>query len=397
MAATQQDAEAGFAVTGWNGGAVVSGAEAGTHSVMAREEAEIKAAVASARLFPRNEEAAYAKIIRSCQRPTFAENTQYSFPRGRKKNPATDEWEDNIISGPSIDLAREMARCWGNIRYGLRVVSIDRDTVHIKGYALDLETNAYAEAEDKFARLIQRAVGKGPDKKTQWVEPDERDLRELINRRGAILKRNCILEILPPDITDDAMRAADTTLELAAKGELKQDRAAMLRRLVLLFDRVGVSSELLAERVGHELKALTEEEAVELHKIYKSIADGVTTRGEHFNIGNTAEEKRAQSAGASKMNEPDDEPAQPETTSNQVAPEGIAPVPHYLAAPKKNASSHAKLVSLLESNYDGIGEAGRVKWMQKLTGKSSTADMALAELHLCIDAIEDGRGPKNEE
>src|SRR5690606_40175898 len=130
--------------------------EVGAAAAVAREEAEIKSAIFLARQFPRNEFAAYNKVIKACERPGLAEEAVYNFPRGGQR-----------VSGPSVNLAREIARCWGNVRYGLRVVSVDEDMVHIRGYAYDLETNAHVEHEDKFEKLVYR-------KSQGWVKPDER-------------------------------------------------------------------------------------------------------------------------------------------------------------------------------------------------------------------------------
>src|SRR5690554_830452 len=103
--------------------AMVIDQEVGVAAAVAREEAEIKAALFLARRYPRDEHSAYTKVMKSCKRPGFAENARYSFPRGGQ-----------TVSGPSVQMAREIARCWGNIRYGLRVVTMDEDAVHIRGY-----------------------------------------------------------------------------------------------------------------------------------------------------------------------------------------------------------------------------------------------------------------------
>jgi len=242
--------------------------EVGAVAATAREEAEIKAAIVLARRFPRDENAAYTRIIKACKRPSFAEGAMYSFPRGNQ-----------IVTGPSVQLAREIARCWGNIRFGLRVVSIDDQMVHIRGYAYDAETNAYVEAEDKFSKLIYRR-GRG------WVQPDERELRELINRRGAILIRNCILQVVPSDIVEDAQRVVQETLRKAAQGEIDQNRDDAIRRLALAFDGLGVSTEVLERYLGHPLSAITAEEIAHLRGVYKSIVDGHTRTVDHFDLSN---------------------------------------------------------------------------------------------------------------
>jgi hypothetical protein len=240
--------------------------EVGESAAMEREKAEIQSAIISAKRFPRDEKQAWNKIMHSFERPSMAECAEYRFPRGGKE-----------IVGPSIDCARELARCWGNIRFGIRLVSLDAETVHIKGYALDLESNSQIEMEDKFKKLIFR-------KSQGWVEPDERDLRELINRRGAICVRNAILQLLPPDFKEDACRQANVTLQKAARGEIEQSREEAVRRLVLSYDRFGVTAAMIEQRLDHTLETINAEELTDLRKIWKSISDGVAKREEFFEL-----------------------------------------------------------------------------------------------------------------
>lgn len=240
-----------------------------TAAAIAREEAELKAAIVLAQRAPRDEARAYASTIRSCRRPTFAEGAFYSFPRSGQ-----------TVKGPSVQLAREIARCWGNIRYGVRVVAMDAETVHIRGFAHDVETNTYVEHEDRFAKLVQRKVGG----LTKWVPPDERDLRELINRRGAILVRNAILQVVPSDLVEDAIREVEHTIKQAALGEIKQSREETIRRLVVAFDSLGVTVEMLTAYLKHPLETITADEIAELRGVYKSIVDGNSKVSDHFDL-----------------------------------------------------------------------------------------------------------------
>lgn len=242
--------------------------EVGAVSAVAREQSEIQAAIISAKRFPRNETSATTKALKSFTRVTMAENAQYKFPRG-----------GSTIVGPSVDCARELARCWGNIRYGIRLVSIDDEYIHIKGWAYDLESNNFTEHEDKFKKQVQRKI----DGKATWINTtDERDLRELINRRGAIQVRNCILELLPPDLIEDVCKAANGTLAKKAAGELKTDKDQTLKRMAFGFDRLGVSVDMIERKLGHSLDLITETELTDLNLIYKSISDGNSKREEHF-------------------------------------------------------------------------------------------------------------------
>lgn len=288
------------------GSNAVSGSELARHggalSSIAREESEMKAAMVLARTHPRDESAAYVRIIKSCDRPNFAESALYRFPRGGGE-----------VSGPSVDMARELARCWGNVRYGLRIVTMDQRDVHIKGFAYDLETNNYVEAEDKFARLIQRKV----NGVTQWVPPDERDLRELVNRRGAICVRNAILQVMPPDVVDDAVNRVMETMRKAARGDIKADPAGATRRMVVAFSELGVTVEMISAKIKCAIEAITGDQLAELREIYKSMCDGVSKREDHFVIPQAKSQDQTDQGGNSPLSR----------LKQQAAAVGTAPQP----------------------------------------------------------------------
>lgn len=243
----------------------------GTAAVTAREQHEIQAAIISAKKFPRDENACFLKTLKCFERPSVAEGATYNFRRGKGE-----------VAGPSVQCAREIARCWGNLRYGFRVISDDGDKVQLKGFAFDLETNSFVEIEDLFAKKVQR---KNRDTSvTEWVTPDERDLRELTNKRGAIAVRNALLQILPSDFVDAALKQAAETCRAVAAKDLKVSKEDTIRRLVVAFDEIGVSSEMLEKRLGHALSLITEDEIVDLKAVWKSIHDGNSTRDEQFDV-----------------------------------------------------------------------------------------------------------------
>ena len=250
--------------------------EAGVASVMTREAEEIKGAIVMAHHVPRDELVAFTKMKTSCGRPAFAEGARYLFPRG-----------GTPITGPSVKLAREMARCWGNLRYGVRQVAMDADTVHIKGWAWDLETNAYCESEAKFNKLIPRKDNQTGE--TRWIEPNERDLREMVGRHGAICYRNAILQLMPPDYIEDCLMYSRKTLEKAAKGEIEEDRDRVVRSLAAAFGYYGVTPPILETHLGHPLAQINAEEVATLKEIYVAIKDGQTTVHESFNLDGSVE------------------------------------------------------------------------------------------------------------
>jgi hypothetical protein len=240
----------------------------------ARAQKEIEGSIVLSKKFPRDEMKIFAAIQRSCKRPTFAEKARYAFPRGGA-----------TISGPSVNLARELARLWGNVRYGFEVVRDDDDTRKIRAVAWDMESNTSVVAETEFKKLVYRKSG-------GWITPDERDLRELTNKHAAILIRKCILQIVPPDFVEDAMNECARTL----KGDVSANRNEVLKKLVRAFDDIGVSTEILERRYGYRVAEFTEDDITELRAIYQSIEDGNSKREEHFAPKTKTERADAESA-----------------------------------------------------------------------------------------------------
>lgn len=218
---------------------------------------EIQGAIFLAKQFPRNENQCFGKLMEACKRKTLAEKAAYSFPRGGA-----------TVSGPSVNIARVAAQIYGNVRWGLDILRADEDDMTIEGWAWDIENNVKVTAQDNFKKLVFRKSG-------GWVKPDERDLRELVNRRGAILVRNCLLQILPKDLIEDALAMCRKIL----KSEIK-DPKGEAKRMIVQFSDYGVSVEQLQEYTGQ-----TEWDAdtlVELQEILTAIKDGVAKPKEYF-------------------------------------------------------------------------------------------------------------------
>lgn len=239
--------------------------EMSASGLIASEEAEIKAAILIAVRFGRNEADAYGALMKACERPAFQERCLYSYPRGRKQD-ASGQWVDNLIEGPSVTMAREFARHWRHLRYGFRIVSEDDSRVHLRGFAWDMLSNEKVEQDATFRKLVQRKKGN----ETLWVKPDERDLRELINKHGAIAERNCLLKVLPRDMVDDAMQRAKQLRKDGIKNDLDGNRKAV----VAAFASLHVSATQLESFLGHPLTEVTADELVKLRSIWATIRDG---------------------------------------------------------------------------------------------------------------------------
>ncbi len=247
----------------------------GAVAALGREEAEYRGAIASARYFPRDPDAAAERILKLCEDPIFAEDAEYSYKRGKKE--VDGQWVDNYVDGLSVDFAREATGVWGNVRYGLRILSLDENYLHLAGAGIDLETNTMQFFEDKFRLLIYR-------RDQGWVKPDERDLRELQNRRGAICVRNALLGLLPAKLKRDAHAKIKQTKRLTAMTALK-DRDKAIRDLVASFSKYKVTREMLERYIGHPLETITPDEYATLSGVGRSIRDGNTTVADQFGNG----------------------------------------------------------------------------------------------------------------
>jgi hypothetical protein len=245
--------------------AVPSVAAAG---VVAREAAMVRGQMMMAREFPRDFQRAWELAMQSCERPAFADGALYAFPRGGK-----------TVSGPSVKLARELARQWANLAFELaELPDEDPKQVHLRATARDLETNVSVAREDRFLRAIQRRGQQA----TSWVEPDERDLRELKNRRGAILIRNCLLELMPSDLVDAAVDACRATTARAAEGELGRAKAKTIKALIQTFAQLGVTENQLETYLGGPVADISPEQLADLRATYTAIEEGVKTAASIF-------------------------------------------------------------------------------------------------------------------
>lgn len=221
-----------------------------------RAETEVQASVLLARRFPRDESAVAKKIKTACNRQTFAAKGIYVYPRGGQD-----------VIGPGINLAKEIARMWGNIQYGFEIINETDDERTIRGVAWDLESNTKAFSSDTFKKLVYRKNG-------GWIKPDERDLRELTNRRGAIAMRNAILAIVPRDLADEA---TETCLSTLGKGK-KVD----WQKVVTAFAEFGVTPAQLEAKIKRPVSEMTGQDRANLIGVYNAIKDGQSKVEEQF-------------------------------------------------------------------------------------------------------------------
>ncbi|HEV8189467.1 MAG TPA: hypothetical protein VGP83_17060 [Pyrinomonadaceae bacterium] len=261
--------------------------EANIASSTARVQAETQAAIMVSQRFRRSESQARQELLTAVKAsPRLAEKATYSFPRGKKQDPVTKEWVENIVSGPSTYIAREAARVWGNLVYGTEIVRETDNERQIRSYAWDMQSNMRCVAEATFKKLIQRnrwvTKNNQREKIVEWVEPDERDLRELSNKYASIGERNCILKVIPAHLIDEVLEAAaQSTKEEAAKHP-----EAVRAKLADAFLSIGVSVAMLEDYLQHPLKETTPDQITTLRSMFTAMREG-TAVWDDFRISTT--------------------------------------------------------------------------------------------------------------
>lgn len=276
---------------------------------------EIQGAILVAKKFPRDMNKVFASLMTSCQRKQMAEIANYNYPRGGRD-----------ITGPSVNLARVAAQCYGNVRFGLSTMWEDADNVLIEGWAWDVENNTKVALQDKLKKSIQRKK----NGVTVWVTPDERDLRELINRRGAILVRNALLQVLPKDLIDDAVKQCAATIR-----EGLGDPRFEIKKLILQFRDLGVNVDMLNKVIGG--KDWTLDDIVRLKGIFTSISEG-NTKWSHYAYEETEKPGPEKKTTAEKLDEKLTTDAEPQATPGEStgaqAPSATAPAAEQGVPPK---------------------------------------------------------------
>lgn len=225
-----------------------------------RAIAEAQGKLVIAKRFPRNQVDAFRNVMESCQRKGIAEKAFYSYKRGGQ-----------VVSGPTIRFAEELARCWGNIDYGIKELSQDDGKSEMQAYAWDLETNTISI--QNFTNPHYRETKEGRKKLTS-----DRDIYEVNANMGARRLRSRILAILPNDLVESAIAQCKKTLE----GGNDIPLIDKVKNMVNGFGRYGVSREQLEKYMGHLIEETTAAEISELVGIYNSIKEGNTKPSEWF-------------------------------------------------------------------------------------------------------------------
>lgn len=225
-----------------------------------RAMAEAYEQVAKAERCPRDEIAAYKRVIQACQRPKMAEKAFYSYPRGKQ-----------TVEGVTIRFAEELALCWGNIDFGIKELSRDENKTELQAYAWDMQSNV--RSVQNFVNPHQReAFGK------MQTLTSNRDIYENNSNMGARRKRAMILAVLPSWLVDEAIDECKRTLA----GNNSIPLIDRINNMVVQFSKLGVTQEQLERRLKRKLDTITPDDFVEYVGIFNAIKNGESKAAEWF-------------------------------------------------------------------------------------------------------------------
>ncbi len=219
-----------------------------------------------AKQFPRNYTSCYASAIEACQRKGFAEKAFFSYPRGGQ-----------TVTGVTIRFAEEMARCYGNLDYGIKELSHEEGKSEMQAYAWDLETNTVSSQNFTVEHIMETKQGNRKLK-------SQRDVYERTANDGARRLRSRILAILPPDLIEDCIKECQKTLA----GKNSMPLIDKVKNMVTEFAKLGVSKDMLEKRLGHTVESINEDELTEYIGIFNGLAQKETTVSDWFEQPKTA-------------------------------------------------------------------------------------------------------------
>lgn len=265
----------------------------GVQVIDAISRAEIDVQIATAHRFPRSittfkEEA----LFMATSDVETAESCFYKLPR-----------EGKVIEGPGVRLAEIVGSAWGNMRYGARIVSEDKDFIVAQGVAHDLEKNVASTIE------VRRRI---VDKKGKRYSPDM--IVVTANAACSISLRNAIFKVVPRTFVNQIYEAAKQ-VAIGDASTLVERRT----KAVQYFAKMGVMEDRLLAKLGKVgIDDINLEDLELLTGLKTAIKDGDTTVDEAFPPLEPVDQKPKTSGSDKAFGKKPDAPA-PKTKPELIA------------------------------------------------------------------------------
>ncbi len=220
------------------------------------DKAVVDMQIMTAKRFPRNLQQAINKAmtIATMDRETAAK-CNYSLSKGGKN-----------ITGPSVHLARIIARHYGNLRVDQKVTDFDKTHVTAEAMAFDLETNYAIKTTIKKSLLTKEGIRVSED------------MASIIgNAAAAIAFRNAIFGVLDDDIVNKVYGAVKKKMigDVSTEEKLKMKQTSVIDGMIKQYSIYKLSEEEICKTVGKSVRThLTLEDLITLSGFEEAIKIG---------------------------------------------------------------------------------------------------------------------------
>lgn len=225
----------------------------------ARAVAEVQAAVVVAQNVPRDMNRAKAEMREACGTLALANRAFYSVP--------------NRGNGASVHLARELARIFGNLQYGVHELRRDdaAGMSEIQAFAWDVQTNVRSTRTFQVPHERMAGGKRKPLTDLQDVYLNNQNI-------GARAVRECIYTALPAGFVEEAKAICAKTLRDGEGVPLDERIAGM----VTAFRELGVTEKQLEARFERKRGQWDAGVVAQATVIFGSLSNGETRIEDEF-------------------------------------------------------------------------------------------------------------------
>lgn len=275
----------------------------GTTDIERRSETAATAAAATAQAMiqsqfimamrnPRDWDLVRQRILKECDRPSFAREAIYHKPIGKG------------ITGLSIRFAEVAVRCMGNLAVPTTTILDDDYKRIVNQSVVDLESNVHYSRDITINKTVERLSVKDGEtvlsrrtnaqgQQTFTISASE---DALLNKEGALVSkalRTLVLRLLPGDIQSEARERVGKTMN----ADIKKDPDGQKRAILDAFFVLGIKPAQLKELLAHDMDALSTDELTMLRALHNAIRDGETSIKEAID---NAKEQRGEKVATSE-------------------------------------------------------------------------------------------------
>ena len=225
--------------------------------------AELDSQIATAKQYPRSIGQSLKNAIAfATMTQNVAASCTYAMPRGGK-----------MVTGPSVRLAEIVASCWGNMRFGARVVDDDGKMLTVQGFAHDLETNT-GFSFDLKVRVTDKYGKRYSDDMVVMAA----------NAGSAKALRNAVFKVVPRVLVDEILAETQRVAAGDAKTFAKRRSDAFAH-----FKKLGVEEKKLLTLCGKDtVEDIEGADIAMLLGVAQAIKEGEMTVEEAFPVAAVA-------------------------------------------------------------------------------------------------------------